>query len=163
MENTWVLVANGSEARVFGLTKRSEGLKLLSEHLHPASRMKGENLASDKPGAYMSDTKSVGVGATHGSYAEPTDPKEYEIDRFAHELAGACGQECEKRGIELWDLTDEDLAAISPYLTPEVRSVLTVEGSLASRNTRGGTAQERVVEQLAELRARVTAHSARLG
>ncbi|MFG1628659.1 argininosuccinate lyase [Kribbella sp. NPDC049227] len=83
--------------------------------------------------------------------------------RVAHELAGACVQECEKRGIELWDLTDEDLAAISPYLTPEVRSVLTVEGSLASRNTRGGTAQERVVEQLAELRARVTAHSTRLG
>ncbi len=89
MDNTWVLVANGSEARVFGLTKRSEGLKLVSEHLHPASRMKGERLASDKPGAYMSDTHSAGAGGTHGSYAEPTDPKEYEIDRFAHELAGA--------------------------------------------------------------------------
>jgi argininosuccinate lyase len=83
--------------------------------------------------------------------------------RVAHELAGACVQECEKRGIELWDLTDEDLAAISPDLTPEVRSVLTVEGSLASRNTRGGTAQERVAEQLAELRARATAHATRLG
>jgi argininosuccinate lyase len=74
--------------------------------------------------------------------------------RVAHELAGACVQECEKRGIELWDLTDADLAAISPYLTPEVRSVLTVEGSLASRNTRGGTAVDRVTEQLAELRSR---------
>jgi len=82
--------------------------------------------------------------------------------RVAHELAGACVQECEKRGIELWDLTDEDLAAISPYLTPEVRSVLTVEGSLASRNTRGGTARDRVVEQLAELRARAADHSSRL-
>ncbi|MEV5963816.1 argininosuccinate lyase [Kribbella sp. NPDC051952] len=74
--------------------------------------------------------------------------------RVAHELAGACVQECEKRGIELWDLTDEDLAAISPYLTPEVRTVLTVEGSLASRNTRGGTAVNQVTEQLAELRTR---------
>ncbi|TDW86786.1 argininosuccinate lyase [Kribbella pratensis] len=82
--------------------------------------------------------------------------------RVAHELAGACVQECEKRGIELWDLTDEDLAAISPELTPEVRSVLTVEGSLASRNTRGGTAQDRVTEQLAELRDRATAHTTRL-
>lgn len=86
MENTWVLVANGSEARLFGLTKRSEGLKLLSEHLHPASRMKGEQLASDRPGTYVGDTKSVGSGS---SYAEATDPKDYEIDRFAHELAGA--------------------------------------------------------------------------
>ncbi len=84
MENTWVLVANGSEARVFGLTKRSEGLKLLSEHLHPASRMKGEQLASDRPGTYVGDTKSMGSGS---SYTEATDPKDYEIDRFAHELA----------------------------------------------------------------------------
>ena len=82
--------------------------------------------------------------------------------RVAHELAGACVRECEKRGIELRDLTDSDLAAISPYLTPDVRSVLTVEGSLASRNTRGGTAQERVVEQLAELRTRASEHSDRL-
>ncbi|HEY4568997.1 MAG TPA: argininosuccinate lyase [Kribbella sp.] len=82
--------------------------------------------------------------------------------RVAHELAGACVQECEKRGIELWDLSDEDLAAISPHLTPDVRSVLTVEGSLASRNTRGGTAQDRVVEQLAELRAKMGDHSKRL-
>ncbi|WP_350274230.1 argininosuccinate lyase [Kribbella sp. HUAS MG21] len=82
--------------------------------------------------------------------------------RVAHELAGACVQECEKRGLELWDLTDDDLAAISPELTPEVRTVLTVEGSLTSRNTRGGTAQERVAEQLEELRARATAHATRL-
>ncbi|WP_329480488.1 argininosuccinate lyase [Kribbella sp. NBC_01484] len=82
--------------------------------------------------------------------------------RVAHEVAGACVQECEKRGIELWDLTDEDLAAISPSLTPDVRSVLTVEGSLASRNTRGGTAAERVTEQLAELRTRATALTERL-
>jgi argininosuccinate lyase len=82
--------------------------------------------------------------------------------RVAHEVAGACVRECEKRGIELWDLTDEDLAAISPSLAPDVRSVLTVEGSLASRNTRGGTAADRVTEQLAELRTRATAHAERL-
>ncbi|MGW1346988.1 argininosuccinate lyase [Kribbella sp. NPDC002412] len=83
--------------------------------------------------------------------------------RAAHELAGACVQECEKRGIELWDLTDADLAAISPALTPDVRSVLTVEGSLASRNTRGGTAKEQVAEQLDELRRRAATHASRLG
>ncbi|WP_020391017.1 argininosuccinate lyase [Kribbella catacumbae] len=82
--------------------------------------------------------------------------------RVAHEVAGACVQECEKRGIELWDLSDKDLAAISPSLTPEVRSVLSVEGSVASRNGRGGTAGDRVAEQLAELRGRATAHAERL-
>jgi argininosuccinate lyase len=82
--------------------------------------------------------------------------------RVAHELAGACVQECEKRGIELWDLTDSELAAISPHLTPEVRSVLTVEGSVSSRNARGGTAKERVAEQLAELRTRAVEQTQRL-
>ncbi|GAA1721792.1 argininosuccinate lyase [Kribbella yunnanensis] len=82
--------------------------------------------------------------------------------RVAHELAGACVQECEKRGIELWDLTDSDLAAISPLLTPDVRTVLTVEGSLASRNTRGGTSVDQVTHQLAELHARAAQYTARL-
>ena len=68
--------------------------------------------------------------------------------RVAHEVAGACVRECEGRGIELWDLSDDDLAAISPHLTPAVREVLSVEGSLASRSARGGTAPVRVGEQL---------------
>ena len=69
----------------------------------------------------------------------------------AHEIAGAAVRACEQRGIELVDLTAADLAAISPRLTAEVRTVLTVEGSIGSRNGRGGTATERVREQLAEL------------
>jgi argininosuccinate lyase len=76
--------------------------------------------------------------------------------RVAHEVAGACVRECERRGIELWDLSDDDLAAISPDLQPDVRSVLTVEGSLRSRNAVGGTAPDRVAEQLAAARAALT-------
>ena len=75
--------------------------------------------------------------------------------RIAHEVAGECVRVCESRGIELWDLTDADLAAISPELTPGVRGVLSVEGSLASRNAKGGTAPQRVSEQLALVRDRV--------
>ena len=73
--------------------------------------------------------------------------------RVAHEVAGACVRVCEQRGIELWDLTDDDLAALSPALTPGVRAVLTVEGSLASRNGVGGTAPVRVAEQLSAAQA----------
>ena len=74
--------------------------------------------------------------------------------RVAHEVAGACVRTCEERGIELWDLDDDDLAAVSPHLTPAVRDVLTVEGSLASRSSTGGTAPVRVAEQLEAARAR---------
>ncbi len=74
--------------------------------------------------------------------------------RIAHEVAGACVRAAEAKGTELDGLTDEEFAAISPALTPAVRDVLTAEGSVASRNGRGGTAPERVQEQLAELRAK---------
>ena len=75
--------------------------------------------------------------------------------RVAHELAGACVRVCEQRGIELAELTDDDLAAISPQLTAGVRAVLTVPGSIGSRSAKGGTALERVVEQDAALGALV--------
>jgi argininosuccinate lyase len=71
--------------------------------------------------------------------------------RVAHEVAGACVRQCEALGIELHELSDEQLAEISPHLTPAVRDVLTVQGSVESRSGRGGTAPSRVREQLTEL------------
>ncbi|WP_326833335.1 argininosuccinate lyase [Cutibacterium porci] len=71
--------------------------------------------------------------------------------RVAHELSGACVREAESQGKELADLTDEELAMIDPRLTPQVRDVMTVEGSVRSRVGRGGTAPERVAEQINEL------------
>jgi argininosuccinate lyase len=75
--------------------------------------------------------------------------------REAHEIAGACVRECESRGIELWDLTDDDLAAISPHLTSSVRDVLTVPGALAARSAKGGTAPDAVRAQLASIKAAI--------
>ena len=80
--------------------------------------------------------------------------------RVAHELAGACVRRCEELGVELADLTDDQLAAIAPQLTPRVREVLTVAGSVGSRTGRGGTAPDRVREQLAELQDVVARHRA---
>jgi argininosuccinate lyase len=76
--------------------------------------------------------------------------------RVAHEIAGSCVRECEGRGIELSDLSDEDLGAISEHLTPAVREVLSVRGSLESRDSKGGTAPVRVREQLELVRQRVS-------
>jgi argininosuccinate lyase len=72
--------------------------------------------------------------------------------RVAHEAAGGCVRAAEARGVGLDELTDAELAGVHPALTAAVREVLTVPGSIASRNARGGTAGERVAEQLDELR-----------
>ncbi|MDX2375694.1 argininosuccinate lyase [Microbacterium sp. LRZ72] len=74
--------------------------------------------------------------------------------REAHEVSGALVRACEQRGLELHEVTDEMLAQVSPRLTPEVREVLTIEGSVASRTGEGGTAPERVAQQRTELIAR---------
>jgi argininosuccinate lyase len=82
--------------------------------------------------------------------------------RVAHEVAGACVRRCEERGIELHELRDDELASLSPYLQPAVREVLTAEGSVASRDGRGGTAPSRVRDQLAELATTINDHRGRL-
>ncbi len=83
--------------------------------------------------------------------------------RDAHEISGALVRLCEERGIELGEVTDDMLASVSPALSPEVRDVLTIEGSVASRDGVGGTAPVRVAEQRAELIARVQAAAHALG
>ena len=51
--------------------------------------------------------------------------------RVAHEAAGECVALAESTGRDLHELTDAEFAAIDPALTPAVRDVLTVAGSLA--------------------------------
>jgi argininosuccinate lyase len=75
--------------------------------------------------------------------------------RDAHEITGALVRFAEERQLELQNLSDDELASISPQLTPQVRTVLTVDGSIASRDGVGGTAPVRVREQLAALTERV--------
>ena len=75
--------------------------------------------------------------------------------REAHELSGACVRVAESRGVELWDLTDEEFAAVSEHLTPDVRSVLSTEGSLNARSGQGGTAPSAVSQQLAQLKTQL--------
>jgi len=83
--------------------------------------------------------------------------------RAAHEAAGRCVRAAEARGVSLEELTDAELAAASPMLTPKVREVLTVAGSIASRDSRGGTAPGRVAQQLAELSMTVASARAWVG
>ncbi|MEH0059564.1 MULTISPECIES: argininosuccinate lyase [Auritidibacter] len=75
--------------------------------------------------------------------------------RVAHELSGEAVKIAERRGVELWDLTDEEFASVSVHLTPAVREVLTTHGSLSARNAQGGTAPEAVAQQLEEFKAQL--------
>ena len=105
------------------------------------------------------------AAAAPQGFALATDVAEYLVRqgvtfREAHEAVGHLVVWCVVNGCELDAVPDQDLARISPHLTPQVRSVLSVTGALAARSGHGGTAPERVAEQLADLRAEVAAHRA---
>lgn len=77
--------------------------------------------------------------------------------REAHEASGACVRIAEERGVGLVELTDEELSGVDKRLTPDVREVLTIDGAVASRTTKGGTAGVRVAEQRETVRERAAA------
>ena len=77
--------------------------------------------------------------------------------REAHEASGACVRIAEERGVDLVELTDEELAGVDKRLKPNVREVLTIDGAVASRATKGGTAGVRVAEQRETVRNRAAA------
>jgi argininosuccinate lyase len=69
--------------------------------------------------------------------------------RDAHEVTGSLVALCVARDCALDEVSDSDLAAVSAHLTPDVRSVLSVQGALAARMTPGSTGPGPVADQLA--------------
>jgi argininosuccinate lyase len=72
--------------------------------------------------------------------------------REAHEITGWLVSYCEKNSLGLHEVPDSEMAKISKSLTPEVRDVLSVSGSIKSRSGAGGTALPRVLDQISEIR-----------
>jgi argininosuccinate lyase len=113
------------------------------------------------------DTARMAESAPSG-HALATDVAEWLVRqgvpfREAHEISGACVRLCDEQGVELWQLSDDDFAGVSDHLTADVRAVLTVEGALAARSAVGGTAPERVQEQLETARDEVADNAAWAG
>ncbi len=105
---------------------------------------------------------AAGAGSGH---ALATDVAELLVSRGvpfreAHEAVGHLVLWCQVHDCELGEVSDEDMLKVSPHLTPDVRSVLSVPGAIAARDSTGGTSPGRVAEQLAALRRTVAADAA---
>ena len=68
--------------------------------------------------------------------------------REAHHITGAAVARADAKGCALAELTADDLAAIDPRVTPEALLHLSLEGSVASRQSYGGTAPDQVRKQV---------------
>lgn len=93
-------------------------------------------------------------------YSLATDVAEWLVKqrvpfREAHEITGKLVAFAESNEMELSEVSDVEFAAISKHLTPEVREVLNVAGSIRSRSGTGGTAVPRVLDQISALRKMV--------
>ena len=77
--------------------------------------------------------------------------------REAHHIAGRAVAAAEAAGKALDELTIDELQAVDPRIDTRVLPQLSVEASVASRRSAGGTAPERVVEAIAAARAAIAA------
>ncbi|HWU61906.1 MAG TPA: argininosuccinate lyase [Ensifer sp.] len=75
--------------------------------------------------------------------------------RDAHHVTGAAVAAAEKKGVDLSGLSLDELKAIHPDINDGVYAVLTVDASVASRKSYGGTAPDQVRFQIAEWKKRV--------
>ena len=69
----------------------------------------------------------------------------------AHEITGALVSYCEARGLDLPDLSPEQLREVDARLAPEVRAALSVEAAVAARSGYNGVAPASVRAQIDRL------------
>ena len=69
----------------------------------------------------------------------------------AHEVAGECVKFCEENKIDLAQMSDQQLVAMHPNLTPAVKKFLTVTGAVSSRTSAMGTSKDSVLAAINKL------------
>ncbi|MEQ1498250.1 MAG: argininosuccinate lyase [Novosphingobium sp.] len=72
--------------------------------------------------------------------------------REAHHITGAAVKLAEQKGVALDQLSEQDFALIDPRITASVYHALSVDASVASRASYGGTAPDQVRARVAEAR-----------
>lgn len=98
--------------------------------------------------------------ATAGGFMTATDLADYLVCksmpfRQAHGVVGRIVAHCQERGIELAELSAEELRVFSDVIEEDVREVLSVEGSINSRVSAGGTAEVKVEEALVRVETKL--------
>jgi argininosuccinate lyase len=91
-------------------------------------------------------------------FATATDFADYLVKkglpfRDAHEAVARAVRHAEVKDCDLSTLPLNDLQAFSPLVGPDVFEVLTLEGSIASRNHIGGTAPQQVRKAIGRARS----------
>ena len=81
--------------------------------------------------------------------------------RDAHEIVARSVQYAERKGCDLVQLELDELQQFSDRIEPDIFSVLTLQGSMESRNHIGGTAPQQVRSAIARAKAGLSAQNRR--
>ncbi len=103
--------------------------------------------------------EAMRLAASRG-FATATDLADYLVKkglpfRDAHEAVAKAVRHCETKGCDLSDLPLDELKSLCPLVEQDVFEVLTLEGSLRSRDHIGGTAPKRVRDAIIRARSRL--------
>jgi len=103
--------------------------------------------------------------AAREGFATATDLADYLVRkgvafRDAHEAVARAVRAAETQDVDLADLALDQLRSFCPAIEQDVYDCLTLEGSVAARRHVGGTAPERVREEIALARRRLAANEA---
>ncbi|WP_394954434.1 argininosuccinate lyase [uncultured Helicobacter sp.] len=80
--------------------------------------------------------------------------------RDSHHITGKVVAYAEKKGVDISALTQEELQGIDPRIKEGANAVLDIESSMQARNSLGGTASARTLEQIENLQTFVVRVSA---
>jgi argininosuccinate lyase len=111
--------------------------------------------------ALQPDTARMAAAAGAG-YSTATDLADWLVRKLnlpfrkAHHVTGAAVKRAEALGVDLAQLSLEELRALEPGVTEAVYTVLSPEASCASRVSFGGTAPEQVRARIAEWKTRLS-------
>ena len=82
MNPTWIIVADGSRARLFESSGSSSDIHETENLTHPESRLHEQTLTSDLPGRAFDST-----GEGRHAMGSKAEPKKHEIEEFARQIA----------------------------------------------------------------------------
>jgi len=103
----------------------------------------------------LTANKETLAKAAGGGFSTATDLADWLVRvadlpfRQAHHVTGTLVSQAEAKGVDLHELSLADMQAVDPAITQDIYSVLSVESSVASRTSFGGTAPSNVRRETA--------------
>lgn len=123
---TWILVADGAEAKVFEHSGPGKGLKPLGDLHFQEEPLQAREIMADKPGRAFT---SGGQGAGRSGYEYSSDPVQVRERRFVERVAGEIEKHHQKKAFDqlIIAAAPTALGDLRPALSKQLRETVVAE------------------------------------